>query len=361
MRRYFILLFVMLALGSCGTAHQPQLTNYDTIYEPTYASHFTVLAKGDTTILRVKNPWQGASDVFYDYKFTKGNPPTRIITMSTSHSAFVEALSHGGSIVGISAPQYISSEALRHLPDVGYSGNFHYETIARLAPDLFTAYEISGENSSSINKISSLSVPVVYIADYLESSPLAKAEWIVAFGAMLDELDLAIDIFSGVDSNYNSVKLAVQQRLEQSGAKRPRIMLNSPYKDVWYLPGDSTYMVRLIEDAGGDYVASGVGDNVTRATAMELAYAYLMEADLWLNPSSTVRSKAELLAVNPLLKDLDIAVFSNIKRTGEFGGSDYWESGVLRCDVILSDMVRIFYREEGEDIDSELYYHREMR
>ncbi len=361
MGRYILMLLIALSVVGCGGQKGSLSGAYDTLYMPRYASHFVVLRSGDTTILRVNNPWQGAKEVSYDYPFTEATIPQRIITMSTSHSAFVEALGKGSSIVGISSPQYISSEALRHLPDVGYNGNFHYETIAGLSSDLFTVYELSGENSSSISKIVSLSVPVVYIADYLESSPLAKAEWVVAFGAMLGNLDSAVEIFDGVQSNYMKVKQSVENRLKEYGVKRPSVMLNSPYKDVWYLPGDSTYMVRLIEDAGANYVAKGVGDNVTRAIAMEMAYTYLTKADIWLNPSSTVSSRSELLSVNPLLEDIDIPIYTNIKRTGKFGGSDYWESGVLRCDVILSDMVQIFYRESGEDIDSLLYYHREMK
>lgn len=331
--------------------------SYDTLYKPLYASHFVILTNADTTILRVLNPWQGATDIHYDYKFVEPDPQ-RIITMSSSHSAFFEALGLGAQIVGVSGPQYINSPALQNLPDVGYDNSLHYETIVGLKPKLMTTYEIAGQNSSSKQKLLSLNIPIVYIADYLENSPLAKAEWVVAFGAMSNTMERASTIFAKVQSNYNTLKSEIGSYLAQ-GVKRKKVMLNSPYNDVWYLPGDRSYIVELTRDAGGDYVASGVDDNISRATSIEVAYSLLSKADIWLNPSAHVNSKRDLSSTSAILANVKIPIFNNTKRGGTKGGSDFWESGVLRPDIALKDIASMLYPTLLKE--HELYYYKEIK
>lgn len=353
MRRNYFALFILVcaALVSCSTeGGKVSTSTYDTLYQPLYAKHFVVLQSGDTTILSVKNPWQGAKDISYDYSFY-GTTPERIITMSTSHSAFLDALGFEESIVGVSGPAYLSNSHHQSLPDVGYGTSLNYETIVGLNSDLYTTYEVSGENSSATQKLQSLGVPIIFIADYLEDSPLAKAEWIVAFGAMMNKSKEAITLFEEIQQNYNTTKSQIAKRAQNQ--KAPKVIPNSPYKDVWYMPGDSSYMAELIRDAGGNYVGKGVANNISRPISMESAYTMLCTADIWLNPAADISSIKALEKVNPLLGKIKIPVFTNA--TNPSGGSDFWESGVLRCDIILEDLTEIFYSE-----DPELHYHKKL-
>ncbi len=353
-----LLWLVVLALGfSCVSKSSVSSSGeYDTLYAPKYAKHFVVLSKGDSVVLRVISPWQGAKDVIFDYNVADymNAEGQRIITMSTSHSALFDALGLEDNIVGVSGPQWLSNPVHRSLPDVGYGTSLHYETIVGLGCDIFTTYEVSGENSSSAEKLKSLKVPAVYIADYIEDSPLAKAEWIVALGTLVQKTAEAEAIFESVEENYNATKTLIAKYLEDESKVSPKVMLNSPYKDVWYMPGDSSYMVQLLNDAGACYVAKGTEDNVSRPVSMESAFMMLREADVWLNPAADIRSCEALEKVNPLLKGFDIEVYTNSAK--EIGsGSDFWESGVLRCDVVLKDLAKIFYRDLP--LEHNLYYH----
>lgn len=348
----------LFALTSCSTT--PSRSNnhsYDTLYTPKYASHFIILESADSLVLQVKNPWQGAQNIEYNYSFGKNETPQRIIAMSSSHTAFFDTLALTNHIVGVSGPQYLCNKKLQNLPDVGYDNNIHYETVVSLEPDIMTTYEISGENSSSRQKLISLNIPLVYVADYLEDSPLGKAEWIIAFGVMSGKIEGAQQIFKSVSNNYNSLKAKLQKHLA-TASRKPKIMLNSPYRDVWYLPGDNSYMVQLISDAGGDYLAKGVDDNVSRTVSIEVAFSMVQQADIWLNPAANIVNKEDLAASNALLKGIKTPLYNNTLRGGTQGGSDFWESGVLRPDVILEDLVRIFYPEI--EPDHQLYYYKEI-
>lgn len=351
MKNVFIL-YLTLLLVSCGGETESLSSRYDTLYAPRYARHFVVLSRGDSVVLRTINPWQGATNEVRDYTIA---PVQRMICMSSSHTAFIDTLGCADLVVGVSSPDYFTNTRFADLPDVGYDKGMNVELIASLRPDIIAAYEISGENSSVMEKLTSFGIRPLYIADYLEDSPLARAEWVVALGAVLNRLDQGRDIFAHVESSY----IGLRDRIKSQDIKPRSVMLNSPYKGVWYLPGDSSYIVQLIRDAGGLYVAQGKADNVSHAVSTEVAYSKLLEADVWLNPSSYISSVEDLRRENPLLGNIKIPVFNNTLRGGRSGGSDFWESGVVAPDRVLEDLIRIIHPELG--LDGELYYYKELK
>ncbi|MEG2494635.1 MAG: ABC transporter substrate-binding protein [Mucinivorans sp.] len=351
MKKLFILCAVLLT--ACG-GHSPKgaCVAMDTLYAPRYATHFVVLGGGDSVVLRVNNPYQGASGVSYDY--TLGDAQ-RVVCMSSSHAAFLDTLGVGDRVVGVSAPDYYTNARFARLPDVGYDQSLNVEKIAALKPDILTAYALSSEKNPMFEKIKNFGVKTLYVADYLEDNPLARAEWVVAFGAISGQMKQSEAIFSGVEAAYNMLKDSVQRL----GLAPRSVMLNSPYKGVWYLPGDSSYMVRLITDAGGRYVAAGKGDNVSHAVSTEVAYAHLLQAQVWLSPSANITTRAQMLKESELFRNVKIPIYNTTSRGGKAGGSDFWESGVLRADIVLGDLVRIMHPEILPA--HKLYYYKELR
>lgn len=96
------------------------------------------------------------------------------------------------------------------------------------------------------DKFRELHIPFVYIGEYMETTPLGKAEWLVPFGELTDRREEAAALFTDIETRYDSLRMRAT-----AFAERPSVMLNAPYRDVWFVPGDRSYMVRLIEDAGG--------------------------------------------------------------------------------------------------------------
>lgn len=345
------LLYILLLVG-CGSSIKNSAVQYDTLYAPTYASHFVVLSSGDSVVLRVNNPWQGAVGVSHDYPIGSWS---RVVCMSSSHTAFLDQLGVGQRVVGVSSPDFFSNPRFAKLPDVGYDQNLNVELVASLRPDMITAYELSGENSSVIDKLSKFGVNPIYIADYLEDSPLARSEWVVAFGALSGRMDRGREIFAATADRYNRLRDSIDKLSIEPCA----VMLNSPYKGVWYLPGDSSYIVRLITDAGGRYVASGHADNISRAVSTEVAYSKLLECDVWLNPSANINSIAQLRGESPLFSKISVPVFTNTAITGRGGGSDFWESGVVEPDAVLADLAKILHPSLFDG--HKLRYHKQLK
>lgn len=358
---YIILIIVSFIICGCGgkVAHgNGSAIAPDTLYINKHSSRFEIMGSGDTVILKVKNPWQGAVGKEFEYRITE--PLERIVCMSSSHVGFLEVLDQAQDrVVGVSGLKFLTNTRLKAL-EVGYDNNINYEVLVGLKPDVVLVYEVSGENSTTVKKMQQLGLNVIYVADYLESSPLGRAEWIVFFGALTGEIEQATTLFSQTEQNYITTCKKVDSIID-AGQKAPKVMLNSPYRDVWYAPGDRSYMVQLITDAGGDYLAKGQDNDTSRPIALEVAYKLMNQADIWLNPSSDSSIK-QLNQNNPRFKTLDVVqqkmVYNNNLRSTKNGGSDFWESGPVRPDIVLMDMVKIFHPSIMSD--HEFYYHRKL-
>lgn len=378
MKRISILLAALCALtfASCGgSADKAAHNDSDTLrplYEARYARRFALLTDDRGPVLRVMNPWQGADSVVYDYRLVADTssvalqageirwPVRSAVCMSSTHVAFLDAVGHVDAVKGVSGLDFISNPAVHAagVRDVGYDNNLNYETIVALRPDVVFIYGLTGENGA-VAKLEQLGVPVVYIADYLENDPLGRAEWIVPFGLLTGDMDAAVSGFMHTENEYKTVGELVAASVD--AGNRPKVMLNAPFKDVWYLPGDRIYIVRLLDDAGADYLGKGEDSDVSRPVSAEKALLLMAEADFWLNPGMA-RDMAQLKADNRRFATLSVVrrgkVYNNNARLTPMGGSDFWESGAVRPDVVLADMVGILYPELLPE--HELYYFRKL-
>lgn len=355
----------VLALSCAGKAHKVTLSGA-AVYEPQYAQGFSIFGTdGESTVIEIRNPWQGAQGVTSQLFVSRGGelppegfvgttvnaPVQRVVCFSSTHIAFMDALESIDKVKGVSGAQYISCPkvienfAENKIRDVGYDSNVNYEVLSSLKPDIVFIYGVAGENTSVTDKLRELRIPYVYIGDYIEEQPLGKAEWIVPFGEMLDCRDKAEEILGGIAERYEKLKQ------EAVGfTQRPKVMLNSPYRDVWFVPGDRSYIVTLVRDAGGDYLFAGKDDAVSRPMSGEAAYMAAKDADVWLNPNQA-QSIAELKAQNPKFVNIKCVdsgrVYNCTKRQTKAGGSDFWESGALYADRVLRDMIMCIHPDWG--------------
>ena len=154
--------------------------------------------------------------------------------------------------------------------------------------------------------------------------------------------DRADSIFNSSKINYLSYKKLAEN------TKRVKVLINAPWKDVWYIPGERSYISVLINDAGGDILLSKKGKATPHSYNLEEVYAKCAEANYWLNPNNYSSIK-ELKYSNPLFKNIPALkngmVFNNILRNTKEGGSDFWENGVIEPDAILRDLIKIFHPE----------------
>ena len=119
-------------------------------------------------------------------------------------------------------------------------------------------------------------------------------------------------------------------------------------------------MSQLVTDAGADYIYKDNDTNSSVTIGLETAYALIQKADYWINVGS-VATLAELKAVNPKFADAKAVqhstVYNNNQRMTPAGGNDFWESSVVRPDIVLRDLIQIFHPELLSD---SLYYYQHL-
>ncbi len=372
--------FFMVGFTACG----PRSASFkpgEALYEPRYASGFTVFEAGKRSIaIRITDPWQGADGVDqWVFVSRDGEPapegfdgtvipsvPRRVICMSSSYTAFLGELGAADHIVGVSGAGFIIDSLIRarhaagDIADVGYEANLDFERIASLRPDLVLIYGVTSGEGGATGKLREMGVPYVFVGEYLEESPLGRTEWIVALGEICGIGDEAKMHFGAIERAYNDLKSEAAELAET--ADRPEVMFNAPYRDVWYVPGDRNYMVAFVRDAGGEYVCRGVDSRDSRPIDIEEAYVAMQKADCWIN-TNHYTTLAALLADNPRFAGTrpvrEGRVFNNNNRTTPAGGSDFWESGVVRPDLVLRDLIQILHPDTLST--TPLYYYKKLQ
>ena len=373
-------LFVLaITIVSCGGNGNSSVSTYaDSIYLPEYASGFRILgAEGrSSVIIESVNPWQGADSVVTRLFIARDGeePPQgfegqvieenarRIVAMSSTHIAMLDIIGETARVVGVSGMDFISNDAVRSrrdsIGDVGYDGNVNYELLLSLQPDIILLYGTNGASGME-PKLKELGIPYVYIGEYLEDSALGKAEWIVAVAEIVGKRNEGIKAFSAIPERYNAIREKAADCLKHTS--RPKVMINLPYGDSWFMAPTGSYLVRLIEDAGGDYIYKKNNSNESRPIDLEEAFMLVSASDKWINVGQT-RSLDELrknypkfAATKPVLSG---EVYNTTGRVAANGANDYWERGDVEPDVVLRDMVMIFHPELA---DSDLVYYEKLK
>lgn len=291
-------------------------------------------------------------------------PIESCVAMSTTYLPHLKLLGALETVKAASGTRFIydSDFAKRaeegKIVDIGAETAPDYEQIISLGCDVILSYGIAGSDNSYIEKLRRLGQKVLIINDYLESSPMARLEYLKLFGALTGKRAEADSIFTAKEWAYNSVALECKKFME--GKESCKVLINIPFKDVWYLPGEESYIARLISDAGGVLLGAAKGESSSTRESFEKMYSLALQADVWLNQNS-VSKASELSAENPMFKNVPCfksgKLYNNIKRVTPKGGSDFWESGAVNPEVILTDLIKIFHPDMPLKGDGELYYY----
>ena len=368
MSRFAVILISFLVLGMSDCAPGGKSQGKAAISRKTlpvsYARGFNVENCGNYRKISVSDPWEQSKGIGFEYylvdkttdipkelagKQVIRTPVSRVICLSTSHIGFLSALHEISSLKAISGAAYVSDPEVRkaissrEISDIGYEQSINYELILSLKPDLIMAYGVGGEVTGFLNKLRDLGLNVVLNGEYLEESPLAKAEWIKYVGAYFNKEKEASEYFDRIDKNYNSVRQKVKDV-----KTHPVVLTGLPFKDAWWMAGGHSNLATLIRDAGGEFLWK---DNTSRESfvvSLEEVVMRSAKADFWIN-CSTVNTIAELISTDSRFASFPQvqkkAIFNNNLRISPGGGNDYWEQGVVRPDLILSDLVKIFHPE----------------
>ena len=365
----FLIYILALITTSCSSRGNSNVEQLRPLYTPKYATSFSLGTDSlSRTVLTITNPYQ--SDKPFEQKIYLLNdtdtapaaahslriPAERISSLSSSHIAMLDAVGCADKVVGVSGIKFITISSVRSSAiEIGYDSALDFERIKAIGTDLILLYGLYGEDSATTTKLNQLGIPYIYIGDYIEPSPLAKAEWIVAISALCGKMNEGIEYFTALEQRYNALKAQAA-----SYTSRPKVMLNTPYNDTWFMPPVRNYAVQLIADAGAEYIYPQNNSSESVAISLEQALLLASTADVWIHLGQ-ISSLAQLKAENPKFASVPAVVngriYNNTKRTTPYGGSDFWESGTVNADIVLQDMIKLLHHNSPTD---SLYYYKRL-
>tara|TARA_R100001369_G_scaffold20091_1_gene36720 strand:- start:219470 stop:220603 length:1134 start_codon:yes stop_codon:yes gene_type:complete len=373
LERILVLLFIVIFTSCKNEGRELSASNSkaDTLIVE-YAKGFSIIQHNGFKLLKLKTPWPSADKSFtyllaeknavipknikYDIKISI--PIKKIVVTSTTHIPSLEILNEEGSLVGFPGLDYISSEKTRKrisnnlITELGQNEAINTEVLISLQPDAVVGFAIDG-NNKTFKTIQKSGIPVIYNGDWIEESPLGKAEWIKFFGALYNKDEQAATYFSNIKNSYLEAK-----ELAKKATSQPTVLSGSMYKDQWYVPYGNSWQAQFIKDANANYIYKNTRGSGSNALSFESVLNESQNAEFWIAPgqfqsfdqlAKTSSHYSQFKAV----QNKKVYTYSNT--LGETNGVIYYELAPTRPDLVLKDLIAIFHPELLPDYKINFY------
>ncbi len=365
--KQFLVLTIFIFFFSCSQKE----ASVHTTDSNDFAQHFHIQQQKDYAILKIDEAWPGSKDFTYILSKTPKKIPDsllkyplvklplqRIILTSTTYLPALEMLQETDKLIAFPHTEYISSPVFRKridahkIEEIGSGLQLNTEKVLSLQAQLIIAFS-SGKDQKNYQIFQQNKIPVLYNADWMEKSPLGRAEWIKVFGVLFGKEKVADSIFNQIKSNYLQIKNTIAKKQD-----KPSVFQGGLFGDKWFVPGGKTYAVQLIRDAGGQYLWNEDEHQGSLKLNYENVLLKLPQADIWLNPGMA-NNKSELLEDIPQLNSFKSyktnRIFTYNLKKGKTGGVLYFEQATAHPDWVLSDLYHIFYPSKSKDYTFHFY------
>lgn len=144
------------------------------------------------------------------------------------------------------------------------------------------------ENSGGYGKLDKLHIPIIEAADYMESSPLGRAEWMKFYGMLFgNEEGKSNGIAGSCESKADSLFAKIEKEylsLKAQAAGYPKglsILTERKTGNVWYVPGGQSTIGILLKDANARYIFEDDQHSGSLAMSPEQILAKGKQVDVW--------------------------------------------------------------------------------
>ena len=326
-----------------------------------YAKGFDIFKYNNITKLIIKSPYQeekkeyiyqirnkidiDSNAVYFDGLYPVILVPIKkMVATSTTHIPMIELLGEEKSLIGFPHTKYISSKKTRALiedgkiTEIGREASMNTEILLDLKPELVIGFSMT-ETNKTLNLIEQNGIPVLLNGDWLEETPLGRAEWIKFFGVLFNKEKKADSIFKTIENDY-----LIAKQIAKKANKKPTILSGSIMsKDIWNLPAGESFVAQYLKDANTNYLWQNTKGKGSLSISFESVLDKAQSADYWIAPGY-FSSKNQLLSSNKLYKKFNAfennTYTPNLKK-GKTGGVIYFELAPTRPDLVLKDIIKI--------------------
>jgi iron complex transport system substrate-binding protein len=344
-----------------------------------YARGFSITYHDQYKLVKIFNPFESSPDTTQYILIPRGMkqpdgfeesipiqiPLISVVATSSTHIGLLEFMEADSIITGLGNLQYVYSPKVIEriiagkISELGKDQSLNEEKVITIHPDLVMTSGYPGTKVQRYRLLDQVGIPTIINSEWVETTPLARAEWIKLFAALLNKEVIGEQKFNEIETEYlrlvNLVKEAKQKPLILSG-------LNA--KDAWFVPNGNSYMASFFKDAGGDYPWAADKRAGSLPLSFEAVSPIALKADVWMNVGYDSRdTKASILSQDRRYGDFKPfktgQMFNYINRVNDRGANDFFESGNVRPQVILADMIKIFHPELLPD--HRLVYYKQLK
>lgn len=307
--------------------------------------------EGDETVARLKDDIrENATMQMGSHCDIVRTPLESNVVFTAPHCQLMYELGCKNAITGVCDKDYINipdikervklsdgkastSDTDKVIIDCGSSMQPDIERIIALKPEgLFIS---PFENSGGYGKLDKLHIPIIETADYMETSPLGRAEWMKFYGLLFKSEERSDSLFSSIEKEYLALKA--------EAAKLPQglsILTERKMGSVWYVPGGKSTMGILLKDANAKYIFADDTHSGSLAYGPERILSKGTQIDVWAFKyfGGKALSKNDLLAEYEGYKVLK-AFNSNSIYQVDTSTQPYFELTSFHPEILLREFI----------------------
>lgn len=354
-----ILLLIIYTLQSCDSASNKGVhtnTPEDSHNLVQYADNFKIYKYRSGYKLEIKDNSSNFNEyyIFADSidipeevktKTTIKTPIKSAIAFSSTQWSVFQKLNELDIIKGVLESNYTNNEEIlklinnKQIIDLGRSNHVDIEKVIDLKVDLILYTPYPTVDYSNLGELSgSIMIP---FPDYLESHPLGRAEWMKVVGLLCGKEKETTEWFNNVVNQYEKLS-----KICSETNNKPTIFSDLPFENQWYVPGGNSYIAKIFEDAGGDYIWKDDKSTGSLHMDAESILHKAQNADYWrvINSYDTpftyeqLEKENELFPLFKAFKDGNLLV-CDTRKCGYFENSQY------EPEILLADFIYHFHPE----------------
>lgn len=363
---FLLIISFILSMGACSQKKEQPDNDYSKNSNQ-YATGFNIEEQEGYTKIIINNPWTDSNQkpyaIYYLYTqdstrlpddgFRLKTPISSVIINTFSYFEFLNQLNELDKVVGVSDASRIYNPMILNkidegkIADLGDPFNPNLEKSLMLKSDAVVTSAFAQQDTYN-ERVINTGIPVIYSLEWMERTPLARAEWIKLIAAFFDKSEMADSIFNEVEQRYlNNKKIAGKVN------NKPHVLAGDNFQDTWYMPGGNSFNANLFKDAGIDYFHKNNNEQGSIGLNIETVLLQFGNADLWVGCEADSyqeleRKDKKYMLLQPVRQQ---KVFNNRNRVTAAGGNDYFESAILFPDQLLKDLIKAAHPELMSDED----------
>ena len=377
----------LILLTACGGQRPPQSWAQRLQETPApdslvfrYARLIHVEQREGCRVVYIDNPWKPGYGlhtyvlVSYDAPLPEDipggtvvrTPLRRSVVFTSVHCALIDQLQATDQVASVADLKYIKVPFVQEgvksgrIADCGDGMSPVVEKIIDTEADALLLSPF--ENAGGYGRMEDINIPIIECAEYMEASPLARAEWMRFYGMLYGKEPEAERLFIEVETNYRAL---MQQAATASD--RPSVLVDKMAGSVWYVPGGRSTIGQMLRDANASYAWADDMHSGSLQLAFETVLERAGESDLWLlrYDSPTPLTLSQLISekdgyrmVRPV--QLSLASYSSPLTSRVYGcnvtTSMFYEETPFRPDLLLQDFIKILHP-DIPNLSPLRYYH----